>query len=314
MRQESTVGIKAIFNKVMKDSLGTLAAIVSWSVLTSIVPITVGLIAISGFFLKSNPSAQQSVINHLSQALQGVLTPKDLANLVHATIQHSGLLGIVGLLGVLWGGSSVGGAISTVFQAVFEVKGRSFIVEKLIDIAMIFVFTILMVVIIAGTTAGSIIKKLFTGFALPGVATFAIGTAISLIAAFLLFATIYAVFPNVETRFKLANVWKGAVVAAVLFEILSFIFPLYVRYAHFQKDGAILGALVLLMAWVYFFSITMLVGAEVVAISALNEANKQDEAVGPRPDDVVPQQEVLRADKDSADSAAPATSRSGSQG
>jgi membrane protein len=314
MRQESTVGIKAIFNKVMKDSLGTLAAIVSWSVLTSIVPITVGLIAISGFFLKNNASAQQSVISHLSQALQGVLTPKDLTNLVHATIQHSGLLGIVGLLGVLWGGSSVGGAISTVFQAVFEVKGRSFIVEKLIDIAMIFVFTILMVVIIAGTTAGSIIKKLFTGFALPGVATFAIGTAISLIAAFLLFATIYAVFPNVETRFKLANVWKGAVVAAVLFEILSFIFPLYVRYAHFQKDGAILGALVLLMAWVYFFSITMLVGAEVVAISALNEANKQDEAVGPRPDDVVPQQEVLRADKDSADSAAPATSRSGSQG
>jgi membrane protein len=314
MRQESTVGIKAIFNKVMKDSLGTLAAIVSWSVLTSIVPITVGLIAISGFFLKNNASAQQSVISHLSQALQGVLTPKDLTNLVHATIQHSGLLGIVGLLGVLWGGSSVGGAISTVFQAVFEVKGRSFIVEKLIDIAMIFVFTILMVVIIAGTTAGSIIKKLFTGFALPGVATFAIGTAISLIAAFLLFATIYAVFPNVETRFKLANVWKGAVVAAVLFEILSFIFPLYVRYAHFQKDGAILGALVLLMAWVYFFSITMLVGAEVVAISALNEANKQDEAVGPRPDDVIPQQEVLRADKDSADSAAPATSRSGSQG
>ncbi len=308
------MGIKAIFNKVMKDSLGTLAAIVSWSVLTSIVPITVGLIAISGFFLKNNASAQQSVISHLSQALQGVLTPKDLTNLVHATIQHSGLLGIVGLLGVLWGGSSVGGAISTVFQAVFEVKGRSFIVEKLIDIAMIFVFTILMVVIIAGTTAGSIIKKLFTGFALPGVATFAIGTAISLIAAFLLFATIYAVFPNVETRFKLANVWKGAVVAAVLFEILSFIFPLYVRYAHFQKDGAILGALVLLMAWVYFFSITMLVGAEVVAISALNEANKQDEAVGPRPDDVVPQQEVLRADKDSADSAAPATSRSGSQG
>jgi membrane protein len=314
MRQESTVGIKAIFKKVMKDSLGTLAAIVSWSVLTSIVPITVGLIAISGFFLKNNASAQQSVISHLSQALQGVLTPKDLTNLVHATIQHSGLLGIVGLLGVLWGGSSVGGAISTVFQAVFEVKGRSFIVEKLIDIAMIFVFTILMVVIIAGTTAGSIIKKLFTGFALPGVATFAIGTAISLIAAFLLFATIYAVFPNVETRFKLANVWKGAVVAAVLFEILSFIFPLYVRYAHFQKDGAILGALVLLMAWVYFFSITMLVGAEVVVISALNEANKQDEAVGPRPDDVVPQQEVLRADKDSADSAAPATSRSGSQG
>ena len=291
------MAIKTIFSKVMKDNLGTLAAIVSWSVLTSIVPITVGLIAISGFVLTSNPSAQQSVISHLSQALQGVLTPKDLTNLVHATMQHSGLLGIVGLIGVLWGGSSVGGAISTVFQPIFEVKGRSFIVEKLIDIGMIFVFTVLMVIIIAGTTAGSIIKKLFTGFALPGVATFAIGVAISLVAAFLLFATIYAVFPNVENRFKLANVWKGAVVAAVLFEILSFIFPLYVKFAHFQKDGAILGTFVLLMAWVYFFSITMLLGAEVVAISSLDEANRQDDSVGPRPDGSVPQHEVLREDK-----------------
>lgn len=292
------MSIKVIFNKVMKDNLGTLASIVSWSVLTSVVPITVGLIAISGFVLKNNPSAQQSVISHLSQALQGVLTPKDLTRLVNTTMQHSGLLGIVGLVGVLWGGSSVGGAISTVFQPIFETKGRSFIIEKLIDIGMIFVFTILMVVIIAGTTAGSIIKKLFTGFALPGVATFAIGTAISLLAAFLLYATIYAVFPNVETRFKLGNVWKGALVGAVLFEILSFIFPLYVRFAHFQKDGAILAAFLLLMAWVYFFSITMLLGAEVVAINTLHEANKQDEVVGPRPDNTVPQHEVMRDDRE----------------
>lgn len=305
------MGMKTIFQKIMKDNLGTLAAIVSWSVLTSIVPITVGLIAISGFFLKSNPSAQQSVISHLSQALQGVLTPKDLTNLVQATMQHSGLLGLVGLVGVLWGGSSVGGAISTVFQAVFEVRGRSFIIEKLIDIGMIFVFTILMVVIIAGTTAGSIVKKLFSGFALPGVATFAIGTAISLIAAFLLFSTIYAVFPNVESRFKLANVWKGALAASILFEALSFIFPLYVRFAHFQKDGAILGALVLLMAWVYFFSITMLVGAEVVAINALGEANKDDASVGPAPDGGVPQHEVLRDDKRTADAGTAAASRAG---
>lgn len=304
------MGIKTIFTKIMKDNLGTLASIVAWSVLTSLVPITVGLIAISAFFLKGNPSAQASVVSHLSQAVR-VLTPQDLTKLVQATIQHSGLLGLVGLLGVLWGGSSVGGAISTVFQAVFEVKGRSFIVEKLIDIGMIFVFTILMVVIIAGTTAASIINKLFTSFPLTGVTTMVIGTAISLLAAFLLFATIYAVFPNVETRFKLSNVWKGALTAAILFEILSFIFPLYVRYAHFQKDGALLGTLILLMAWVYFFAITMLIGAEVVAISALHQANKQDEAVGPHPDGGVPQHEVLRDDKTSAAAGTAVTSRTG---
>lgn len=291
------MSIKTIYTKVSKDNIGTLASIVSWSILTSAVPIVVGLISISGFILRNNPSAQQSVISHLSQALAGVVHPSDLKKLVSATIQHSGLLGIIGILGVLWGGSSVGGAISTVFQTVFEVRGRNFFIEKLIDIGMIFVFTALMLVILVATAAGALIKQIFTSFALPSLATFVIGTAISVLAAFLLFAAIYAVFPNVERRFKFANVWKGALVAAILFEIVSYIWPIYAKFAHFQRDGAILGALVLLMAWVYFFSLIMLVGSEVVAISALNEANKQDAAIGPTTDGSAPQHVVLRDDE-----------------
>jgi membrane protein len=263
-------------------------------VLTSLVPILVGLIAISGFFLRNNPSAQQSVISHLSLALQGVLSRTDLKNLVNAMTRHTGLLGIIGFAGVLWGGASVGGAISTVFQAIFEVKGRNFIVEKLIDIGMIFVFTALMVIIVLGTTAGALVKRLFTSFALPGIATFVIGTAISMAAAFLLFASIYAVFPNVKIRFKFGRIWKGTLTAAVLFEILTYIFPLYAHFAHFSSHGALLGAVALLMAWVYFFAITMLIGAEVVAIGAIGEAESRGEEVGPEPEESVPQHTVLR--------------------
>jgi len=199
------MGLKTIYTKISKDNVGTLASIVSWSVLTSVVPIVVGLIAISGFVLKGNPSAQQSVISHLSQALKGVVTPAELQKLVSASITHTGILGIVGLLGVLWGGSNVGGSISTVFQAVFEVRGRSFIIEKLIDIGMIFVFTALMLVIILGTTAGAMLNAVFTSLNLPGIVSFVAGTAVSLLAAFLLFCSIYAVFPNVETKFKFRN-------------------------------------------------------------------------------------------------------------
>jgi len=174
------MGIKTVIKKLSKDNLGVLASIASWSIMTSLVPILVGLIAISGLILRNNPSAQQSVISHLSQALKGVLSTKDLQNLVTTTTQHTGLLAIIGFAGVLWGGSSVGGAISTAFQAIFEVKGRSFIVEKLIDVGMIFVFTVLMIVIVLGTTAGAIAQRLVSGFPLSGVTTFIIGTGISL--------------------------------------------------------------------------------------------------------------------------------------
>jgi YihY family inner membrane protein len=301
--------MKRIITKLSKDNIGALASIVSWSIVTSLVPILVGLIAISGLILRNNPSAQQSVISHLSQALQGVLTTKDLQNLVNTTIQHTGLLAIIGFAGVFWGGSSVGGAISTAFQAIFEVKGRSFIVEKLIDIGMIFVFTALLIIIVLGTTAGAIVDRLFSGFPLSGATTFIIGTAISVAAAFLLFASIYAVFPNVEPRFKLGNIWKGALTAAVLFTILSFIWPIYAHFAHFNSHGALLGAIALLMAWIYFFSMTMLIGAEVVAIGAIGEVKAEHEEVGPEPDGTVPQHTLLREERPRTDVSTPTSAR-----
>src|SRR5436305_11698283 len=104
--------IKRIYRKVTKDNIGVLASIVAWNVLTALVPITVGLIALSGLALKGNPSAHHSVVSHLSSALQGVLKPSELQNLVKTSTQHTGLLGLIGFVGVLWGGSSIGGAIS----------------------------------------------------------------------------------------------------------------------------------------------------------------------------------------------------------
>lgn len=282
--------IAGLFGKVMKDNVGFLASAVAWSVLTSIVPIIVGLLAISGFILQGNSSAQSQVVTNVSKALQGVLTRQDIQHLVNVSIQHRGLLTVVGLLGVFWGGSNVGGSISTVFQPVFQVAGRNFLIEKIIDIVMIFVFAVLMIVIIVGTTAGALLGSLFSSVPLPpGIAQFVIGTAVALLSAFLLFAVIYMVFPNTAPRFKLRNVWPGAMIAAVLFELLTFIFPLYTRYAHFTKYGSLLASLLLLTAWIYFFALITLIGAEFVSYSALKDASKDGKSIGPAPDGTVPQ-------------------------
>src|SRR5438270_11415962 len=97
----------AFITKLRKDNIGALAAIVSWNTLTSVVPIVVSLLAISGFVLRGNPTAQQSVVSHLSQALKGVVTPDDLKSIVDVTVRHAGLLGLIGLLGALMVGYNV---------------------------------------------------------------------------------------------------------------------------------------------------------------------------------------------------------------
>src|SRR5579862_361444 len=125
---------KTFIRKWTKDNVGALTAIVSWNILTSLIPIIVGLVAISGFVLAGDAGLTRSVIRHLSASLHGVLTPKDIRDIVKASIRHKGALGIIGFVGALWGASNVGGAISTSFQAVFETAGRNFVKEKLLDI------------------------------------------------------------------------------------------------------------------------------------------------------------------------------------
>ncbi len=285
---------KRFIKKWGKDNVGMLASVIAWNCLTSMVPILVGLIAIAGLIFHGNPSLQSSVVAHLSTALHGVLTPKDLRQIVKTSTQHTGLLGIIGFAGILWSGSNVGGAISTAFQAIFETAGRNFVKEKILDVVMIFLLAILMVIIIVGTTAGALVTRLFHGFPLSSGLAFVVGAAIGVLAAFLLFAAVYLAFPNVEIRFRLENVWKGAVVAAILFTVLSYVWPIYAHFAHFSRYGAVLLPILVLTAWLYFFSLILCIGAEVVALGALEEAADEERKVGPEPTDSVPQHRVLR--------------------
>lgn len=284
--------VKAFLQKVGKDNIGMLAAFVSWTILTSIVPIMVGLIAITGLFLR-DPAVQASVVNHIRAATQGTFSEAEIMALVRLSTEHTGILGLIGFLGLLWGGSSAGGAISTAFQAIFETTGRNFIKEKLIDVGMIFVFTALMLVIVAGSAAGSLISALVKGVPVPGLVE-AIGLAVSFISAFILFMAIYVVFPNIDPPFKFGNVWKGSLVSAFLFTILSLIWPLYAHFQNFSKYGKLLSSVLLLTAWIYFFSMILMIGAEVVAFAAIQQAHDEGKEVGPQPQESVPQHEVLR--------------------
>lgn len=265
-----------------------LASVVAWGVLSSIIPILVGLIAISGLVLR-DPARQRTVIAGLSQALKHVLTSADLRTLVHLLVHHSGLLGLLGIVGMFWGASNIGGAIATVFQPIFQVRGRPLLQEKLLDVVMIFVFTILMLVIIAATTASTLLDDLLSNAPLTGASSFIVGSIVSLLAAFLLFFVIYAVFPNIDHRFRVGHVWQGAGIAALLFQALSYIWPLYVILFHPQRYGAILAPIVILGVWIYFFALILVVGAEVVAFGALGDARAARQPIGPLPDGTVPQ-------------------------
>jgi membrane protein len=82
--------------------------------------------------------------------------------------------------------------------------------------------------------------------------------------AVLMFLALYTVVPN--CRLTPRDVWPGAVLAGVLFVLLSQLFPLYLwlfggSYAVYQA----LGLSLLLMTWFHFLAMILVVGAELNA-------------------------------------------------
>lgn len=281
--------VKAYVNKVRKDNIRFLVAAVAWNILISAVPLTLGMIVLTRIFAGS--TQQRETVDQLSRAFQGVLGPKYLDRLVSLTVHHSGLLLAVTLLAALWGAWNVGFALSSAFDAMFEVGSRHFLHEKLIDVAMFFVLVLLMFLIVAATTARSAMTHTINRSSLPDVLNFPLTTLVTLACAFVLFAVLYMVYPNTQTRLKLANVWRGALLAAVLFQLLTYIWPLY--EAHLSRYGGLLFPILVLVLWIYFFAFILVLGAEVVALSAIQQAEERGEEVGPAPDGTVPEHRTL---------------------
>jgi membrane protein len=295
--QQSDLGSRVVslagtfLEKVRKDNLRFLTEAVAWAMLVSVVPIAIGMLAVTGMLFQH--SSQQAVIaKFISGAFRGVLKPHYLNHLVTVTLGHSAIAGIIAIVGVMWAADQVGFGISCAFEAIFEVRARRFVAERLIHIGMFLVFVALLFLIVGATVMKSVVTRDLgssTGVWLIG---FPITTLVSLSAAFVLFAVVYMVYPNTDTRLRFRHVWKGALAAAVLFQILTFVWPLYVE--SLSKYGGILVPLLILILWIYFFATIMLLGAEVVAIAAIRDGNRRGESIGAPPDGSAPGHSVLR--------------------
>ncbi len=76
----------------------------------------------------------------------------------------------------------------------------------------------------------------------------------------LLFALIYKVLPDVEISWK--DVWVGALITGVLFEVGRFLIGLYLGRSSVASPYGAAGSLVLILLWIYYASIVFFFGAE----------------------------------------------------
>jgi len=114
-----------------------------------------------------------------------------------------------------------------------------------------------------------------------------LNTAISLGISSLLFAMIFKLMPQARVSWR--DVWVGAAVTAVLFEVGKALIGLYIGKSSVTSSFAAAGSLVVLLLWVYYSAQIFLLGAEFTWVFAHEHGSlKGQQAAGGKQPDAAP--------------------------
>ncbi len=264
--------VKAFWAKFSNDWCMNLAGLLAYNFLTAIFPLLLGILALAAFVAPA--SVMQQLAGKMNSALPSGFSGGsgiNFSTILQNFRRASGITLIVSLVGLLWTGSNLFGVMENCFSIVFRTKTRSFITQKLMAVAMIIIFAILAPLSVVASSITGSVSGLTRAFGnVPGLGlVFGIGGyLIGVLFAFVLFFVIYIVVPNMPINPR--DAWRGALVAAVLFEIVNLVFPLYVRSQHSQF-GQFALLLAILTFWFWVISLILLLGAEMNSFAALGQ-------------------------------------------
>ncbi|HEV3097524.1 MAG TPA: YihY/virulence factor BrkB family protein [Candidatus Dormibacteraeota bacterium] len=257
-----------VVRKFLEDQAPNWAALIAWNTLLAMFPIVVFAASLLGYVLKIFGEANTAVYQTIFSAIPGDTNQQDqLIRAVSGVKSNSGILFIVGLLGLLLGGSALFGIMEQAFAVIYHTKPRDFVRQRLIAVGMVFLFTLLVGVAVASSAILPALKHIpnIPAFLYSGAAAFMLQVIVGIVAGFLLFLSIYYVIPN--RRQRLGQVIPGALVAGVLFELITLVFPLYLSLNRgLNQYGKTFGLLFVLMTFFFFLGLITMIGVELNSV------------------------------------------------
>jgi len=257
------------------DNCTQLAAAISYYVLFALFPLAIFVTGVMGVLLQDTQLEEdiiESIIDWLQINGDGE-RQNDIADAVrNISGSASGLLGVVGLIGAAWAGSNMFGVIRRSINIAYDLEyHRPFVQQKLLDLGLVVSMGPFFLLSIASTALLRSSRE-FSGSLGPlGELAEQMGflwdvgsLLIPFILSFSAFLVLYWIVPNV--RVKPRDVWPGALVAALMFEITKFGFSIYLETL--GQNNAVFGALggvAIFLFWVFLSANILLFGAEVAA-------------------------------------------------
>jgi len=244
------------------NCLGTAAELAYFSLL-ALFPFLIFLTGVVGYL----PEVQDLIMQALGRAMPEPATKLVRETLADVVAGRSGSLLSFGVLGSIWAASSGVSALISTLNRTLEIKElRPFWKVRLVAILLTVALSLMVaggaVLIMFGDKFSLLLTRAL-GFGrtfalISRIAQYALGVAGLLIGIDL----IRYFGPAVRSRWRWVTVGTAFTVAA--FIIVSFMLSLYLRFApSYSATYGSLGAVVVLMLWLYLMGLMILVGSEI---------------------------------------------------
>ena len=259
---------KRVWNEINEDNVFGRAAELSYYFLLALFPFLIFLTSVIGIVLGSGTGTRHALFNYL-----GRIMPPSAFQLLDNTMREvtassgGGKLSF-GILAALWAASNGMTAITGTLNAAYDLKEtRPWWKQRLVSMSLTIALSILIILALVLVVAGGHIADWLTGhFGFGPVFPMTwkiIQWPVVLGCIILAFALIYYFAPDFR---KQSWQWltPGAAIGVALWLLVSIAFRVYLNFFDsYSATYGSLGAVIILMLWLYFTGAAVLIGGEI---------------------------------------------------
>jgi membrane protein len=258
--------VKRVYHEINDDEVLTRSAALAYYFVSALFPMIFFLMAMLGLFAQSH-DLQSSLLNYTARFMPG-----DAYTLVQKTLKEiannsSGIKLVFGLALALWSGSGGVVSIMDALDRCYHVKDtRPWWKQRLIAIALTTAISALTIAALAIVLyGGNIVEFVGAHVGLSNVAVITwhiVQWPIALFFVVLSFALLY--FWGPDTKQQWQWITPGAVVGVLTWIGASLLFRVYLHFFNsYSKTYGSLGAVIVLLLWLYISGLAILVGVEI---------------------------------------------------
>lgn len=260
-----------LYQKAFHDDIFSRAAQVAFYFSFAIFPLLLFSVTLFGMILESADDLRIELFEYLRKIM-----PQTAYHLVENTLlevvqNSSGGKLTIGFLIAIWSASSAIDSLRTALNYVYGLKEtRYWWTTKSLSYSLTFGISILFLIALSVIFYGSqLIIWLFLALSLPipsDPLIILLNYLIIFAVLIFLFEIIYNVLPcHTERRWQWIT--SGAIVAIILWLIFSYAFRVYLQFFDsYAKTYGSLGAMIVLMLWLYVTALVILIGGAINAI------------------------------------------------